>query len=54
MAGSLLSGYGGSWGYCWIEQTSCGFTVYVLDGKSKIGPFSSYDAALAEFHKYVV
>ena len=42
----------GSYGTCWIEGDGVSFWVYVLDGKSKYGPFSSLADAMREYNRY--
>ncbi len=41
-----------SYGHCWIEGDGVSFWVYVMDGQSKYGPFSSLTAADSEFRRY--
>lgn len=41
-----------SYGHCWIEGDGVYFYVYVMDGKSKYGPYSSMGDAIAIFNKY--
>jgi hypothetical protein len=41
-----------SYGRCWIEDHGSYFMVYVLDGQSARGPFSSLAAALECFSHY--
>ena len=43
--------YGG-YGDCWIEGDGVWFWVYTMDGKSKIGPFSSLEDAKREFARW--
>ncbi|MBO6242011.1 MAG: hypothetical protein J6O61_14495 [Butyrivibrio sp.] len=42
----------GSYGRCWIEGDGNTFWVYVMDGRSKYGPFSSLTDAEREYSKY--
>lgn len=48
------SGYGYGYGNCWIEGDGCSFTVYIMDGTAKRGPFWTLQAALEEFSHYCV
>ncbi len=41
-----------SYGHCWIEGDGVTFWVYVMDGRSKYGPFSSLADAFREFDFY--
>ena len=49
----LKSGYS-SYGHCWIEQEGAYYFVYVMDGRSKYGPYSSFADAAAEFSRWCV
>lgn len=40
------------YGHCWIEGDGVTFYVYVMDGRSKYGPYSSLTAAISEFKRY--
>ena len=42
-----------SYGYCWVEQDGCFYFVYVLDGRSKYGPFTTLGDALRKFSEFV-
>ena len=42
----------GSYGHCWIEGNGVTFWVYVMDGRSKYGPYSSLNDAMSEFSKW--
>lgn len=42
----------GSHGHCWIEGNGVTFWVYVMDGRSKYGPYSSLNDAMSEFSKW--
>lgn len=42
-----------SYGHCcWIEGNGVAFWVYVMDGRSKYGPYSSLADAVREFNRY--
>ena len=43
-----------SYGHCWIEGDGVYFWVYVMDGRSKYGPYSSLADAEREFSRYCV
>ena len=42
----------GSYGHCWIEGNGVTFWVYVMDGRSKYGPYSSLNDAMSEFSQW--
>ena len=42
----------GMYGHCWIEGDGASFYVYVMDGKSKYGPYSSISDAISEFNHW--
>ena len=41
-----------SYGHCWIEGDGVNFFVYVMNGQSKYGPFSSLTSAIDEFSRW--
>ena len=41
-----------SYGDCWIEEDGTTYYGYVMNGRSKYGPFSSLSDAMAEFRKW--
>ena len=41
-----------SYGHCWIEGDGINFWVYVMDGRSSYGPYSSLADAISEFNRY--
>lgn len=41
-----------SYGHCWIEGDGVTFWVYVMDGQSKYGPYSSLSAAIQEYERW--
>ncbi len=41
-----------SYGHCWIEGDGINFWVYVMDGRSSYGPYSSLADAISEFSRY--
>ena len=41
-----------SYGHCWIEQENTYYYVYIMDGRSKYGPYSSFSDAVAEFNRW--
>ena len=41
-----------SYGHCWIEGDGVNFQVYVMDGRSSYGPYSSLADAISEFNRY--
>ena len=41
-----------SYGHCWIEGDGATFWVYVMDGRSKYGPYSSLSDAMREFSRW--
>ena len=41
-----------SYGHCWIEGDGVTFYVYVMDGRSQYGPFSSLSDAISEYNRY--
>ena len=42
----------GSYGRCWIEGDGVTFWVFIMDGRSRRGPYSSLAAAIQEFSRY--
>lgn len=42
----------GSYGQCWIEGDGCTFWVYIMNGSTKHGPFSSLSEAFNDFYRY--
>ena len=43
-----------SYGHCWIEGDGVSFWVFVMDGQSRYGPYSSLTAAMDEFRKWCI
>lgn len=41
-----------SYGHCWIEGDGATFYVYVMDGRSKYGPYYSLGDAMREYSKW--
>ena len=41
-----------SYGHCWIEGNGVFFWVYVMDGRSKYGPYSSLADAEREYARW--
>lgn len=41
-----------SYGKCWIEGNGVEYWVYVMDGRSKYGPFSSLADATRKFNEF--
>jgi len=41
-----------SYGRCWIEGDGVTFWVYLCDGQSRRGPYSSLTDAMSEFNRY--
>ena len=41
-----------SYGHCWIEGDGINVWVYVMDGRSSYGPYSSLADAISEFNRY--
>ena len=41
-----------SYAHCWIEGDGVTFWVYVMDGRSTYGPYSSLTDAISEFNRY--
>lgn len=41
-----------SYGKCWIDGDGVTFWVYVMDGRSKYGPYSSLEDAMREYNRY--
>lgn len=48
----IKDGHSSMYGHCWIEQDGSYYYVYVSDGKSKFGPFSSFADAAVEFNRW--
>ena len=41
-----------SYGHCWVEEDGTLYYVYVMNGKSKYGPYTSLSDALTEYSKW--
>ena len=49
----MRSGYSSNgYGNCWIESHGTYFVVYVMNGKSKYGPYSNLEDAIREYSRY--
>lgn len=46
------SGHSSSYGDCWIEGDGKLYFVYVMNGRSKYGPYCSLFDAAEEFRKW--
>lgn len=51
---SIIRSGHSSYGQCWIEQQGTSYWVYLMDGKSQRGPYSSLADAMAVFNQYCV